>query len=131
MYFDYKDSKGIKVPQPFSRTIIPLFMGDTSKYETNFSVHITEWEPGCKIDLHAHPVGMEAMYCMSGEGKAFVDGKEYNFVSDTMIIAAPGKEHYIENTGATLLKVLCVFSPPIIAKALEERALQAVENSKK
>ncbi|MGE4284360.1 MAG: cupin domain-containing protein [Clostridia bacterium] len=129
MYFNYKDSKSIKVPHPFSRIITPIFMGDTSEYSTNFSVHITEWEPGCRIDLHSHPTGMEAMYLMSGKGKAFIDGKEYDFVPDSMIVAAPGAKHCIENTGNEVLRVLCVFSPPVTAKGLEERAIQAIRAS--
>ena len=127
MYFNYKDAQGIVIPQPYSRTMTPLFMGDTSECPTNFSVHVTEWEPGCRVDLHNHPSGMEAMYCMAGNGKAYVQGKAYDFSPDSMIVAAPGEEHWIENTGQETLRVLCVFSPPVRTQELKERAFQAVK----
>jgi quercetin dioxygenase-like cupin family protein len=126
MYFNYKESKGIKVPQPFARVMTPLFMRDTSACDADFSIHVTEWEPGCRVDAHRHSSGTEAMYCMAGSGKAYVEGKEYDFIPDSLIIAAPGEEHQIENTGEVTLRVLCIFSPPVTEKELEERALQAV-----
>ena len=126
MYYTCDERNKIEVPLPFKRYITPLFMGDDDKIlQTDFSVHITEWEPGCEIDCHSHPSGMEAMYCMSGEGIAMVDKKEYPFIPGSMIVAPPGIEHMIKNTGKEMLVVFCVFSPPVTAEALKERAFSA------
>ena len=38
---------------------------------------------------------MEAMYCMSGEGRVKIDGKEYPFVPGSMIVAPPNISHEI------------------------------------
>lgn len=132
MYYKYDEKNGIHVPEPFKRVMTPMFMGDDDKIkESNFSVHFTEWEPGCEIDSHSHEIGMEAMYCMEGRGVAQVDGKEYPFVPGSMIVAPPGIQHKIKNTGDQLLRVFCIFSPPVTGESLRQRALEAVEAAKK
>jgi quercetin dioxygenase-like cupin family protein len=132
MYYTYDKNNSIAVPAPFKRYMTPLFMGDDPVIkESNFSVHITEWEPGCQIDFHAHPDSMEAMYCMGGSGKCSVNGEEHPFVPGSMIVAPPGVTHQIINTGNEMLRVLCVFSPPATGKGLRERALEAVKASEK
>lgn len=132
MYYVYDKKNSIPVPAPFNRAITPLFMGDDDIIrETNFSVHITEWESGCEIDLHSHSEGMEAMYCMSGRGEAMVDGVWHPFVPDSMIVAPPGVTHQIRNTGKETLRVLCVFSPPVTGESLKARAMEAVESGGK
>lgn len=132
MYYKYDPANGIHVPEPFKRTMTPLFMGDDDKIkETNFSVHFTEWEPGCEIDSHSHPAGMEAMYCMAGEGVAEIDGVEHEFVPGSMIVAPPGIQHKIKNTGKELLRVFCIFSPPVTGESLRQRAMEAVEAQSK
>ena len=128
MYYVYDKKNGIPVPEPYKRVMTPLFMGDDDRItESNFSIHLTEWEPGHAIDEHAHEAGMEAMYCMSGHGVATVGGEEHPFEPDTMIVAPPGVPHRIANTGTELLRVLCVFSPPVTGASLRQRALEAVE----
>lgn len=131
MYYQYNPENSIQIPKPYKRKITPVFMGDDSIItETNFSIHLTEWEPGCEIDEHSHPDGMEAMYLMSGRGVAYVNGEKHEFLPDTMIVAPKGVSHKIVNTGDETLRVLCVFSPPVTGASLRERALEAVENGK-
>lgn len=130
MFYEYKKENSIHVPAPFKRIITPLFMKDDDIIvDANFSVHLTEWEPGCEIDEHFHPDGMEAMYLMSGKGLAVIDGKNYEFKPDSMIVAPPGISHKIVNTGEELLRVLCIFSPPVTGQSLKARAMEAVNLS--
>lgn len=132
MYYEYKKNNSIEVPEPFKRYITPLFMADDPIItESDFSLHITEWEPGCRIDLHSHPDAMEAMYCISGEGRVNINGKEHSFTPGSMILAPPTIDHEIENTGTEMLRVFCVFSPPVKGEYLRKRAFAAVEESKK
>ena len=129
-YFDKKNS--IPVPEPFKRYMTPIFMGDDSIItDANFSVHMTEWEPGCSIDKHAHETGMEAMYCISGNGIACINGESHEFKPGCLMVAPPGIEHQITNIGDEMLQVFCVFSPPVTGTSLRERALAAVNDSKK
>ena len=131
MYYKYDPANSIEVPEPFHRFMTPLFMGDDDKIKgCAFSCHITEWPAGCEIDSHVHPDGTEAMYLMSGQGKCWVDNVEYDFVPGSMIVAPPGVQHKIRNTGDEMLRVFCVFNPPVTGASLKERALAAVKESK-
>ena len=131
MFYQYDEKNSIKVPQPYQRLITPLFMGDDDQIkDCAFSCHITEWPGGCEIDSHVHPDGTEAMYVISGHGKCTINHVEHDFGPGCMIVAPPGVQHQIINTGEEMLRVFCVFSPPVTGKSLQSRALAAVNNSK-
>ena len=49
MYYTYDNCESIEVPAPFGRTITPMFMGDDKEItESNFSIHMTEWQPAVR-----------------------------------------------------------------------------------
>ena len=132
MYYTYDSCESIEVPAPFGRTITPMFMGDDKVItESNFSIHMTEWQPGCQVDNHTHESSMEAMYCISGTGVAQVNGVEYPFYPGAMIVAPPKVTHQITNTGTQLLRVLCVFSPPWTGEDLKDRAMKTIAEARK
>lgn len=131
MFFRYDPEKSIHVSFPFSRVMTPYMMPDTAGRDLDFSLHMAEWQPGAEVDEHAHESGLEAMYCLSGSGIARVNGEEFEFVADTMIAAAPGERHYIKNTGDAPMRVLCIFSPPMTAQGLRDRAKQAMDEYEK
>ena len=126
MYFSYDDAPKIQIPQPFRRTIVPYMTPETADRPINFSVHLTQWEPGDQVDDHLHEDAMEVMYCVSGHGTAWVDGVEYDLAPNSMIAAGAGQRHCIRNTGTELLRCLCIFSPPTTAEALRGRAMDTV-----
>ncbi len=129
MYFKYDSAQRIEVSKPYKRAMIPFMMGDTAELPVDFSVHITEWEPGSQVDDHMHPDAMEAMFCMSGHGTASVGDQVFDLAPDSMIVAAPGEMHCIRNTGDSLLRCLCIFSPPTTAEGLRSRAYAAVREA--
>lgn len=127
MYYKFDRKNTISVPQPYKRYMTPMFMADDSVItESNFSVHMTEWEVGCEVDEHIHETGMEAMFCMEGHGTAWIDNVEYDFIPGSMIVAPPGRLHRIKNTGESLLRVICIFSPPVTGQSLRNRAYAAL-----
>ncbi len=129
MYFKYDKINSIEVPEPFCRIMTPLMCTDTTDgRDLPFSVHYTEWMPGRKVDTHAHDEAVEAMYCISGSGKGYVDGECFDLVPHSMIVADKGEVHSIVNTGDEMLRVLCIFSPPVSGEGLRTRAMEAVEN---
>ena len=130
MIFRYDEDNGIPVPPPFARVMTPLMTTDTAGRDIPFSIHFTEWPAGSRIDLHAHPDAMEAMYCVSGAGRAMADGEWTDFVPGVLLVADKGEDHVIENTGTETLRVFCVFSPPISGESLRQRALAAVQLQK-
>lgn len=125
MFVQYDSGKSIPVPEPFKRIITPLYMEEAGGGKLDFSIHMTEWEPGCRIEPHAHAAHTEAMYCVSGRGVARIGGREYDYLPDTMIVARPGERHEIINTGGEKLRVLCVYSPPIDLAFIRERVAVA------
>lgn len=126
MYFSYDSGEKIHIPQPFQRTIIPYLTPETADCPIDFSVHITQWDPGNQVDSHSHADAMEVMFCISGHGTAWVDGVEYDLVPNSMIAAAAGQVHCIRNTGTQPLQCLCIFSPPTTAQSLRRRAMDTV-----
>lgn len=130
IYYKYDENNSIHIPAPFCRTITPVFMKDDFCItDCNFSIHITEWPAGSEIDEHFHPDSFEAMYLMSGTGKCIINDEEHDFIPDSMIVAPPNVNHKIMNTGQEVLRVLCVFSPPITGESLKKRAMEAVIES--
>lgn len=128
MYYVYDEKNSIKIPKPFGRVMTPIFMGDDPiSADCGFSVHMTEWEPGCCVDNHFHETETEAMYCISGKGIAQIGEAEHPFFPGSMVVAPPGITHQIINTGTECLRVLCIFSPPSTDRALMERAMKAID----
>jgi len=132
MYFKFdREKNGIKVSEPFNRVITPIMTSDLTDRKIDFSVHMTEWDEGMKVDLHSHCDATEVMYCLEGDGIAMLEDKEYKFKPDSMICALPGMKHQIINTGKGVLKVLCMFSPPVSGKDLKDRAEKSIEEYRK
>ena len=49
-YYVYDPAEGIPVPEPYKRVMTPFFMGDDPDiHGVGFSIHFTEWEPGCAV----------------------------------------------------------------------------------
>ncbi len=128
MYFKYEEKNEIHVPFPYSRIMTPFMTSDTASGDIPFSIHMAQWEPGAEVDEHIHTDATEAMYCLSGSGKASIGDEVFDLVPDSMICALPNERHWIKNTGTEKLKVLCIFSPPTSAQILRKRAEDAYEN---
>ncbi len=125
MFGQYDPNRTVHVCEPYKRRITPVYMTDTVPRDIEFSVHVTEWEPGCVIEPHSHDYGTEAMYCMEGKGTCLLNGEQREFVPGVVMVAHTGDTHEIRNTGDTLLRVLCVFSPPVSSESFKERAAVA------
>ena len=64
--------------------------------------------PGGSIGTHRHPTSDDMNYILSGQGKAFCDGKEEILGPGMCHICKKGSEHRIENTGKEDLVMLTV-----------------------
>lgn len=125
MFAKYDSKKTVHVCEPYKRKITPIYMTDNIDRDIEFSIHVTEWEPGCCIERHSHDYATEAMYCMSGRGVCWLNDVEYEFVPDSVMVAHIGDVHEIRNTGTEPLRVLCVYSPPVGSESFKERAAVA------
>lgn len=56
--------------------------------------------PGASIGLHTHETSSEIIFCLSGSGRAVVDGCEERVVPDTCHYCPKGATHTLINDGA-------------------------------
>ena len=55
--------------------------------------------PGCSIGLHRHEKSMEAIFILSGTGKAICDGREERLSPGDCHFCPEGSEHSLINDG--------------------------------
>jgi len=78
----------------------------------DFSVAEALVEPEQRTKTHVHHASQEVYYILEGEGVVRL-GKETLSVSPgDAILIAPGRPHNIRNTGAGVLRILCICCPP-------------------
>lgn len=61
---------------------------------------------------HAHPVGEELIYIMTGSGKVWIDGEIGTVRAGSTVLFEQGKPHMVRNDGDEEMKVVCFFAPP-------------------
>ncbi len=66
----------------------------------------------CDIGVEIHPNVDQFFRIESGEGKAVVDGKEYELSDGVSLLVPAGTEHNLINTGDEPLKLYTIYSPP-------------------
>src|SRR5688572_17963823 len=76
-------------------------------------------EPGAKTLPHRHRVTEEIYHITQGVGRMTLSGDEFTVQTGDTICIAPGKTHCIENTGDTVLKILCACAPAYAHKDTE------------
>lgn len=70
-------------------------------------------KPGENIGMETHPDVDQFFRIEDGEGKAVIDGNEYQLSDDDAVIVPAGAEHDVINTSETeVLKLYTVYSPP-------------------
>ncbi|HSV96541.1 MAG TPA: cupin domain-containing protein [Spirochaetota bacterium] len=111
---DMNSIQSAKVDKPFERELKVIMSPDTDAAVQGFSLIESILAPngGC-TDLHAHPVSGELMIIMSGSGRAWMDGKEFELKPGVAMYAPPGVEHKTLNTGSEPVRIACVFVPAI------------------
>lgn len=70
-------------------------------------------KPGENIGMETHPDVDQFFRIEDSEGKAVIDGNEYQLSDDDAVIVPAGAEHDVINTSQTeSLKLYTVYSPP-------------------
>ncbi|MEA4960716.1 cupin domain-containing protein [Lutispora sp.] len=82
----------------------------TSKENDRLSAHIVRIEKGGEIVPHTHEI-LEVFYIMKGEGLALANRERVKTAAGDCIIAHPGEEHGLINTGEGEILLYSVFSP--------------------
>lgn len=63
---------------------------------------------------HVHPEEEEILYVLTGEGEMYFDGEPEPIQPGTCIIVPPKVKHSIKNDSPEILRVVYIFSPPVI-----------------
>ena len=76
----------------------------------NYSMARFTLEPGKKSKLHKMK-STEIYYILEGEAKLYVDNETINMEKDDSAYVPPMSKQFIENTGKTDLRFLCIVEP--------------------
>lgn len=131
-FIDFSQIQAEKVDKPFERELKIIMSPDTHKDVQGFSFLISTLAPdgGC-TDFHSHADAGELMIFISGYGKAWLDGEEYELKPGVAMYAPPGVEHKTLNTGKEPLQIACIFVPAISTHYILQNIKAAKEALKK
>lgn len=90
-----------------------LLISESLAGAKGFTLGLNITKPGGMVPIHIHEKEQEAMYVISGIGKAIIGKEEYDIESDTVITAPPGVPHGLQNLGNDDLKFIWVYCPPL------------------
>ncbi len=76
----------------------------------NYSMAQFTLEPGKKSKLHKMS-SSEIYYILEGNGKLEIEEEEYHLEKDDSAYVPPNSKQFIENTGSTNLRFLCIVEP--------------------
>ena len=75
---------------------------------------VADFPPRQHAPAHMHPAEEEILYVLTGSGEFYFDGRPEPVEPGTCIYIPPGVEHSINNTSDEVMKVVYVFSPPVV-----------------
>ena len=134
LFTDFNTIEGALIDKPFERELKFIMSPQTDAHIKNFTLILSTLVPdgGC-TDFHSHNEGGELMIFMSGHGKAWLEGKEYELNPGVALYAPPGKSHKTLNTGKVPLRIACVFIPAVSTEYITANisaAKKAADNAK-
>jgi mannose-6-phosphate isomerase-like protein (cupin superfamily) len=73
---------------------------------------VMELKAGEEIGEEVHETIDQFLRVEEGEGKAVLDGVEYTLINDFAVVVPAGMRHNIINTGAGVMKLYTIYTPP-------------------
>ena len=70
---------------------------------------------------HIHQGEEEILFVLAGSGEFYINGKPEPVRTGTCVYIPPNVEHSINNTGKEVLKVVYVFSPPVVQGSYDRK----------
>ena len=82
---------------------------------------VADFPPRRHAPPHVHEEQEEILYVLSGSGEFYFDGAPEPVEAGTCVYVPPKVEHSINNTGDDVLKVVYVFSPPVVQGSYDRK----------
>lgn len=115
-----------RVPKPYERSLRVALDPRLGNYDKATVLSVTI-EPESTTGLHQH-VSDEIIYVVSGRGKAVLVDEDKTTEAEVregyLVLAKAGVKHEMKNIGGELLKLYCVFIPPLPAEGHFGEALK-------
>jgi quercetin dioxygenase-like cupin family protein len=85
----------------------------------NLTFGLAEFPGGTLATAHSHDTQEEILYTLSGVGTIIAGGQEARMEPGVAVFIPPGLAHQIRVDGDEPLKVVTLFSPPVIPGAYD------------
>src|SRR5262249_3627281 len=105
-----EDGESFWQPLPSIGYVINKINPYNSPYAA-FATSLQVLEPRALIRLHSHEHSHELLFCYRGSGQAYIDGKLYDVLPETMILIGRGVQHKVTNTGTGQMRPLWFIAP--------------------
>ncbi len=104
---DYRDV----VPEPAAEGITIRWVIGRPEGAPNFAMRVIEFAPGAVFEQHQHPYEHE-IFVLEGEGVAEGPDGEVEMRPGVALYIPPDEPHGYRNTGAGVLRFICVIPHP-------------------
>ena len=85
--------------------------------------------PGSDIGEEVHPENDQFIRCESGEGRAVINGAEYDIADGSAVVVPAGASHNIINTSADVpLQLYTLYAPPHHKDAVVHKSKEEAEH---
>lgn len=84
------------------------------------SIRIVELDSGARRTAHLHPFSEEIIYVVSGEGKAYIDGRLTRVRAGDVIHIPSGTPHAAIPTSQSSMRLVCFFPHSDLSQNIEE-----------
>ncbi|MCS7099181.1 MAG: cupin domain-containing protein [Sulfolobales archaeon] len=133
MIVNIKTQPEYRVPKPHERSLRVVLDPRLGSYDKATVLWVTI-DPGSSTGLHQH-VSDEVIFVVSGRGHCTIvegDRERSSEVGEgSVVVAKAGVRHEMKNIGSEVLKLYCVFIPPLPAEGYFGEALKiAIERSR-
>lgn len=122
---DDDEIEGAEVAGDHNRILKVLLSPEVGNYE-KATILISDIQPGKSTGMHTHE-GDEIMYVASGHGYNECGGVKNDIKKGSTIFAPAKVEHDIVNESDEVLRLFCIYIPPIEPTG---KFLEATENMK-
>lgn len=77
-------------------------------------VTLVQVPPDGVIGRHHHVKETETVYVLAGESVLSLADTDYTFDAGQIVAIPAGLDHSLRNTGQDAVKLLCIFTPPLV-----------------